>query len=156
MAKNITDPTFGINRQSLAVLAILSQYEPSWATYNEAISNYDIEFETKPWYNGRERGILISMSHDIGTKALHFAIFEHRNSDNLCVMMWEKECFYWNHPDENAIEEAYGKSKDKYDVTASFPCNGIGECVDWVEKEMEDWYLKNKPEPVESKKAVRV
>jgi hypothetical protein len=157
MTRNIADPTFGIGAQSLAVLALLSHIEPNWASYNEKYHDYEVEFETKTWYNGRERGILISMSHSIGSKALHFAIFEHRNSDQLCVLKWEYKSFYWNSPDaQNAIEDAYGEGKTKWDVSAKFGCNQIGECVNWIEKEMEDWYLKNKPEPVDSKEEVKI
>jgi hypothetical protein len=158
MATHIGNPTFGIKGQALAVLAILSQYEPHWAEYNKEYSDYAVGFETRPWYNGRERGIIISMTHfPRGKMVLHFAIFEHRNSDQLCVLKWETDHFYYNSPDaENAIEEAYGKDKTKWDVSAQFPCNDIKSCVDWIEKEMENWYKLNKPKPVASKKAVKV
>jgi hypothetical protein len=148
MTHTIADTTFGINSQALAVLALLAQQEPDFAEYDGA-NGYDVDFATKPWYNGRERGIMLSMTRPLITdKVLHIAVFEHRISDDICCLNWHTNSLYKNSPDaENAIETAYGKDKTKWDVAASFQTGEIGKCAQWVYDRMEhfyDTYCKNR------------
>jgi len=146
MAQHIADPTFNIKAQVLAVMQLLAQRGPAFANYNKKYGDYRVYFETKPWYNGRERGLVITMGPRlIGGPYLHIAVFEHRNSDQLCTLRWETEHNYWNHPleDPEIFEKAY-HGKTKYDTAASFGCGEIGKCADWVYGEFEDFYLENK------------
>lgn len=139
MIEYITDPTFGINSQALAILHLLSNREPDFAEYHD--SGYSIRIETKPWYNGRERGLLISMDSigEIG-KILHIAVFEHRNSDEIICLKWETDDMYDNHPDNNAIGAAY-KGNDKYFSDATFKYGEIEKCANWIYDTLADYYI---------------
>lgn len=150
MIEYITDPTFGINSQALAILHFLSNREPDFAEYGD--TGYHVLLNTKPWYNGRERGILISMD-SIGEteKILHIAVFEHRNSDNICCLKWETNASYLNYPDDNAIDKAY-KGQDKHYADASFKYGEIGECANYIYDTLADYYIAHHKyaKPIES------
>ena len=139
MINNITDPAFGINNQALAVLHLLADREPDFAEYGDG--GYNVLLNTRPWYNGRERGILISMD-SIGemSKILHIAIFEHRNSDDICCLKWETDTMYLNYPDDNAIDRAY-KGQNKHYADASFKYGEIGECANYIYDTLADYYI---------------
>ena len=139
----IGDHTFGLNEQALAILALLEQETPSFAEYID--KEYQVSFNTYPWYNGRERGVVISMSPEhvgLGKKVLHIAFFECRNSDGINCLRWTTELFYFNCPTiENAGDKAFhSKSSSPY---KSFPCEAIGECKDWIVNEFAEFYKVN-------------
>lgn len=139
----IADKNFGINEQGLCVLQYLSNISPDFAERSNGLSL--VEFYTYPWYNGRERGIVISMSSNfLSGKVLNIAIYEHRNSDELCCLKWETDTIYWNHPleDVNIFDKAY-KGKGKFDTDATFPYMSIKECGDWVYTTFKEFYLEN-------------
>jgi len=142
----IVDTSFGLNSQVLAVAYYMSKMEPNFAEYKDGV--YKIRLETKPWYNGRETGFVVSMcAKFFGNKFLHIACFEHRNSDNICLLKWETETAYWNHPLENPelFDLAYGgKDKTKYDVAASFGYGEVGDVANWIYNEMKEFYEETK------------
>src|SRR4051812_44060834 len=83
----LADPQMGINNQALALLHMLAGMEPSFAVYN---AGYDICISTSPLYNGRERGIVLSMhaySVPVG-KALFIFFAEGRNHDGIVIESW--------------------------------------------------------------------
>lgn len=118
---------FGINEQAIAVLALL----PDKEYYSDRA---DLWLEVKPWYNGRERGIVLTVGTYGANKYLHIAFYEHRNSDSICCLKWQTKLPYWNHPleDPNIFEVAYGKGKNKYDTAASFGYGKCGDCSQWI------------------------
>jgi len=140
----ITDRTYGVKQQERLVLEYLSDRNPDFAEHKDSFNLVD--FTTYPWYNGREKGIVITMSPEFGSsdKYLHIAIFEHRNSDELCCLKWETKRPYWNHPleDEDIFQTAY-KGKGKFDTDASFPYMSIRECGEWVYEEFASFYKAN-------------
>lgn len=151
----IGDLTFGLNSQALAVLQILAQTEPHFAEYDKENNHYKVSFNTYPWYNGRERGIVISMYPDSlggSAKHLYIAVFEHRNSDQICCLRWETNLQYLNAPtaDKETLKKAY-HGGNKWDVAITFGCLEVGKCVEWIEKELETFYTANHEEGVESK-----
>ena len=142
MERNIANLTFDINPQAMAVGQFLAGMIPDFADYDDVLHRYQVEFETKPWYNGRERGIVITMRPNwpMGP-CLHIAFFEHRNTDSICTLKWETDSGYWNHPleDREIFEKAY-QSGDKYDVAASFEYGSVGECSQWIFNEFRKFY----------------
>jgi hypothetical protein len=136
------DRKFNINQQALAVLEYLDR-EPNFLPYvNGRYSG--ASFYTKPWYNGRERGVVISMSMDNGGKTINVAFFEHRNSDSICALRWETKQHYWNHPleDVNIFGKAYGGG-DKWDVAHKVSYGEVSKMADWVYDEIEKFYNAN-------------
>ena len=144
MQNNLVDISFGVDNQAMAVLHMLDR-SPDFADYENGF--YDVHITTKPWYNGRESGFVISMKdHGFDGKCIHIAVFEHRNSDNICALRWINDSYYFNHPleDPNIFEVAYGgKNKTKYDVAFSVQCGECGKMSDWVYEQLTDFY-KNK------------
>jgi hypothetical protein len=148
----IADKDFGIGNQALTILQVLSKTEPGFARYNEEWHEYEVTFNTYPWYNGRERGICISMKPGtIGCdkKTLHIAIFEHRNSDKICCLKWETDRFYWNCPNEGDWEKTLDlvySGRDKWHSDATFPYMAIKECCDWIYNTFKEYYQLNNKE----------
>jgi len=145
--QSIGDSTFGVKRQARAVLAYLDDREPDFATYKDGF--YDVRFETRPWYNGRERGLVVSMWSPVMAKfgAIHIAVFEHRNSDSICTLFWETDGPYWNGPvaDQETLDLAYGKG-DKWHVAARFSPGEAGAAAAWIYETFEMFYQR-KAEP---------
>lgn len=82
------DRNFGIGAQAKAVHAILEArdgLEPSW---NEDCRRYMAYVQVAPWYNGRERGIVVYLRE--GLEQLNIAVYEARSSDEICVLHWER------------------------------------------------------------------
>ena len=132
----IADSTFGINPQALKVLKLLSKKS---AFFFE--SNFNTETHT--WYNGREKGFTISMrpyfprfSH------IHIAVFEHRNSDNICALLWTTKSWYLNGPiaDEKTLKLAY-PIDDKYETAVTFGYGEYQKMADWVYGKLKDFYI---------------
>jgi len=139
--QGITDPTFELNHQALAVLHYLAGIEPNFAEYKDG--RYDFDAETKPWYNGRERGFILSTEPSWAKEpCLNIAVFEHRNSDQICTLKWETQRPYRNYPDEKALKLAY-PSDGKWDVAATFDCGKIGECAEWIYNELKNFYKEH-------------
>lgn len=123
----IGDLTFGLNEQAIKVLKMLSRVD---------IDLRGSFIDTSPWYNGRERGFCLSIHNHLikdDDRAMHIAVFEHRNSDNICCLLWFTKSPYHNRPiaDELTLEKAY-KGGGKYDVAATFEYSQYSECVRWV------------------------
>ena len=143
MTNQIVDFTFGIRNQAMAVLHMLDR-APDFAEYKNGF--YDVMIQTKPWYNGREGGAVISMRRPFDSKCIHISFFEHRNSDNICALKWVTGSFYFNHPleDKNIFEVAYGGGS-KYDTAYSVSYGEAGKMADWVYAQLEKFYKPAKP-----------
>lgn len=117
----------GANWQAQAVLAYLrSMY--SWVvdgTYNKEENFNEAEFMVGRYENCREQGYIFSLRYK--RRQRNYAVYEHRNSDNLIVLVFD--CCTINTP---YGVEVWGKMKDKYDYTKSFSCGQIVECGDYI------------------------
>ncbi len=86
---NIGDLTFGLNAQALAVLALLAERAPDFAPWNEKDRCFEVEIKTYPYYNGRERGIILSCKRgNVGTgDALLITVGQVRSGDQI-TLQW--------------------------------------------------------------------
>jgi hypothetical protein len=130
------DRNFGVKNQAMAVLCFIDElgFIPR--------SDYPTIY-TRPWYNGRECGFVVSLSNKSWGKVIHIAVFEHRNSESICALKWETTSHYWNHPleDENIFHVAYGeKDKDKHDFAFSVGYGEVGKMADYVYEQLENFY----------------
>ncbi len=136
MSDRIGDTTLGIGHQSLGVLQYLANMAPDFATYKNGW--YDVMITTRPWYNGREQGIVVSMSKSgFGTGGyIHVAVFEHRSGDNIVTLKWETEQNYYNSPNESEtlFEDAYAGDIKNFDY------GQVGECARYVYEALEASY----------------
>lgn len=133
--------TDGANWQAQCVLAYLrsmGKSEVEYLTWNKEKHRAEGELQVGRCENCREQGYVFTLTY--GAKQLvHFWVYEHRNSDELCV--FEFEDFFINTPTINNIP-----MKDKYDVTMSFSCGNIVSCGEWIVKRIKEYINKEKNE----------
>lgn len=133
--KNYLDD--GANWQAQCVLAYLRYFKEniidnSWDKEKE---RYMANIEVGRLENCREQGYVFSLHY--GIKQMNYAVYEHRNSDEICVDSFE--LFTINTP---TLEDLCSFFKTKYDHTKTFSVGQIVECGDWIWHEMEDFIKK--------------
>lgn len=132
--------------QAQAVLAYLrKQYngilESSWNSerhWNEA-TIYCGRYE-----NCREQGYVFSLLYKGNVR--HYAVYEHRNSDEIIVLISTRHTI--NTPGINDMWADKGENATKYDYDKSFSYYQITKCGDWIAEDMK----KHLSEWVESEK----
>jgi hypothetical protein len=130
------DPTFGLNSQALAILHMLAGREPDFATYTNG--RYNIDVQTFPWYNGRERGVCLVVRHSLGSlRALHVAFGEERMSDAIFVDTWEDDLPNNSPTLEGANQEVYDKA---YRDRKHFNYGRVGDAAEFVYEAMRCYY----------------
>lgn len=117
----------GANWQAQCVLAYLRSIGNSKVenlTWDKEKHRAKGELRVGRCENCREQGYIFTLIY--GTKQLvHFWVYEHRNSDVLCVV--EFEGFFINTPTINNIP-----MKDKYDTTKEFSYGDVVGCGKWI------------------------
>ena len=117
----------GANWQAQSVLSYLrSMY--SWVvdgTYNREKHFSEADFMVGRYENCREQGYVFSLRYKNGQR--NYVVYEHRNSDNLVVVVFDKLTI--NTP---YGEDVWGNMEDKYDYTKAFSCGQIVECGDYI------------------------
>lgn len=127
---------YSICAAALAVQSYLEAYDGVESSWNSERGRYEAEPRVAPWYNGRERGIVVYMTNSDYSDQLNIAIYEHRNSDDICVIAWNQKTF--NPPTLDGIPD--GVFKDKWDVTKSWSYNEAVEVAAWVVKQLEEFW----------------
>lgn len=131
----------GANWQAQCVLAYLrraGKSEVEYLTWNKEKYRAEGELQVGRCENCREQGYIFTLTY--GAKQLvHFWVYEHRNSDELCVV--EFEGGFMNTPTINDIP-----MKDKYDVTMSFGCGDVVSCGEWIIERIKEYINKEKNE----------
>lgn len=137
--------TDGANWQAQCVLAYLRSMGNSRVqdlTWNEEKERYEGELRVGRCENCREQGYVFTIIYGV-EELVHFWVYEHRNSDDLCVV--EFEGFFINTPTINDIP-----MKDKYDTTKEFSCGDIVDCGNWIIERIE--YYINREKSMDIKK----
>ena len=84
--------------------------------------------------NCREQGYVFTLYDGKTDKQLmHYAVYEHRNSDSLCVL--KQKIFTIDTP---SAADMFG-GRGKYDYDKSFGCGSISDCGDWILRDM--WHV---------------
>ena len=131
MENIIADPHVGIGRQARAVLALLDR-APDFAEYKDGF--YQVEIQSRAWYNGRERGVSLCVSRMCCEGCLVITFGEHRNSDSIFVDSWLMKQPPFNSPTtEDFSDEAYKARK-------SFPYGHAGDAADYIYEKMAEFY----------------
>lgn len=107
--KNYLDD--GANWQAQCVLAYLRGH----------LCDFEHELEVTRYENCREQGYIFYMR--IGGKQMNVAVYEHRNSDGLCIVSNNKLTV-----DVPLSQDIWETMKDKWDTTANFACGEICDC----------------------------
>lgn len=127
---------FGINAQALAVMAYLGNRDGIESSWNKEASNYMAEVRAAPFYNGRERGIVFYMTNARG-KQLNIVVYEHRNTDQICAIRWEKNT-YINPPNLNDLGEDVFPTSHSY--TESWKYGEAHLAADWIYEEFNNYW----------------
>lgn len=97
--------------------------------------------------NCREQGYVVSLNDYRGNQR-NYAFYEHRNSDNICVLV--RDGVTINTP---SLDYMWEGKKDKWDVDKSFSYGEWEKCADWILEDMksnlEGWIEKRKQEKTE-------
>lgn len=127
----------GANWQAQAVLAVIRRRreEILSETWNKEYHMYNGMLHVGRYENCREQGYVFCVIHN-GT-ARNYAVYEHRNSDDLCVLIANGVSintpgpdFMWKeHVDENG-------ETSKYDYDKGFECGQIMECAQFIVNDM--------------------
>lgn len=148
MPQFIADASFGLSGQALALLGLLSRREPSMAPWLDDEQRYDIEIDTFPFYNGRERSVGLRVRRDwIHGKGLILVFGEDRRSDALFLDRWIEERVGLNPPTvANFTEEAYRARR-------TFPFARLDQAADAIIEDIrafieEEWPKKAPKVPV--------
>lgn len=127
------------NWQAQGVLAALRRFDGVEHSWDDGQKRYIAEPEVNPWFNGRERGYVISMHSFAYDNRFHIAFFEHRNSDDICAVKFELKGL--NPPTINEFPSSHPYYHSKYDYDFSVPCGHFIEMSDWIIKELNTWWV---------------
>ena len=128
----------GANWQAQAVLAYLR------VTINNAISKtwddknkkYLADVFVGRYENCREQGYIFSVQYK--GKQRNYAVYEHRNSDQLCVVVFD--ALTMNTPVKELVWDAMGDSKWNY--TKAFGFGEIVSCGDYIVEDIKEFINK--------------
>ena len=121
--KNYLDD--GANWQAQAVLAYLKSCED----HNIHVTRYD---------NCREQGYIfykrvLNLAENKMCQ-MNIAVYEHRNSDALCIVAFEKLTH-----ESPLNSDVWENMEDKWDTTADFDCGKIVDCGDTILEMFEEF-----------------
>lgn len=139
----------GANWQAVAVLAYMRALDifGGLGIYNEKFMEYEARIDVGRYENCREQGYVFSVRYFKTFGQVNYAVYEHRNSDKICVIRFEKNTI--NTP---TLAEVTENVKDKWDVTKDFHCGEIMECGDWIRNDIRTYITKWKMEWEEKEK----
>ena len=117
----------GANWQAQAVLAYLKNqyFYLLQGTWNNELRLNEADFYVGRYENCREQGYVFSVRYM--SEQRNYAVYEHRNSDSLCVVVFDKPTI--NTP---SLDDVIANMKDKYDTTKDFKCGEIVACGDYI------------------------
>lgn len=121
----------GANWQAQCVLAYLRGH----------LCNFKHELEVTRYDNLREQGYIFYM-RIFGKGKYHqmnVAVYEHRNSDALCIVSNEKHTSH-----APLAQDIWETMKDKWDTTADFGCGEISDCGDTIIELFQEFEENNK------------
>jgi len=136
----------GANWQAQMVLAYVRAYATYAVekSYDDKIREYRINIHVGRYENCREQGYVFSIDAISHSKYVqkNYAVYEHRNSDALCVLISTKKTF-GNTPSINEMWADKPKNTSKYDVDKTFSCGNALACgefiIDDIRGTIEDW-----------------
>lgn len=130
----------GANWQAQSVLCYLRSIKESIVTktWSESARRYDAVIYVGRYENCREQGYVFTISYKGQYK--HYAVYEHRNCDNLVVLINDgfsmntpSVDFMWKwHIDENGETTKWGYGKD-------FDFGEIIQCGDFIAEDMKNF-----------------
>lgn len=128
----------GANWQAQSVLAYfrVTKNNAIDKTWNKEYHRYDAEVNVGRYENCREQGYIFSVRYN--GKQRNYAVYEHRNSDQLCVVVFDAISNYT--PRKELVWDAMGDNK--WNFTKSFGFGEIVSCGDYIIEDMKEFINK--------------
>ena len=129
----------GANWQAQAVLAYMRDYiscVEDVVKHKYKDKNLFYKARVGRYENCREQGYVFSIQIGYGNER-HYAVYEHRNSDMLCVLISNGLCM--DTPNVDFMWKDRGENASKYDYNKGFGCGEIMECGEWIINDMLEW-----------------
>jgi hypothetical protein len=142
----LVDSTFGIGSQALAVMSYLNAHDGIESSRCTNTNKYLAELNAAPWYNGRERGIVFYLRSEDYVKQINIAVFEHRNSDAICALLWTGRTF--NPPTLSDVPD--GVYKDKWDVTHEVTYGYAANMAEWIYYQLDNFWTEHAKKSVDT------
>lgn len=123
----------GANWQAQAVLGCLrSQSEHAVDnSWNKEKKEYEAKLYVGRYENCREQGYIFSVRYK--DEQRNYAVYEHRNSDNICVVVFDRKTI--DTPTAKVVTiDVMEDRKNNY--TKSFHYGEIVECTDYIIKDI--------------------
>lgn len=141
MAQLFSGTPSGADPQSEAVRCYLQVHES--IEYERWTSGSSRRVRADPhifnYYNGRERGYVITLKSVNYERQLNVAFFQHRVSDEICALVWEQNLGICA-PTINDAMEVLG---DSFDVTHCVPFGKAYEMAEWIYHTLEDFWVES-------------
>ena len=128
----------GANWQAQAVLAYLREAKSNTIneTWNEEYHCYDAEVYVGRYENCREQGYIFSVMYK--GKQRNYCVYEHRNSDQLCVVVFD--AISNGTPSKELVWDAMGDNK--WNFTKAFGFGEIVPCGNYINKDIKEFINK--------------
>lgn len=124
----------GANWQAKAILCILQfrQNEVLDIVWNKETHRNEGDIYVGRYENCREQGYVFTLSYK--GKQRHYAVYEHRNSDDIIVLISNEHSI--NTPSIKTMWADKPENATKYDYDKAFPVYNFEECVDFLVEDM--------------------
>ena len=128
-----------------AILSLLGVHDGIEASWCDERKRYLAEPKYADYWNGREAGYAITLDNlfmrdRASLLQLNIVFFEHRNSDNLCALLWESGVTINPPTIEDVTANKPEYAEDKYATDVTFAYNELVEFADWIHAQMENWW----------------
>lgn len=134
---------YGIQAAALAVQAYLENYDGIESSWNSEKGRYMASPSVAPWYNGRERGIVVYMHSKASKGQINIVVYEHRNSDHICAVVWEQHT-YINPPSLTGMPADIMQSK--WDFTKMWSYTEAVVAAQWIYEQLDKYWPEGKLE----------
>ena len=121
----------GANWQAQAVLAYIRSLTFRVREATQCLIT-EPEIEVGRYENCREQGYVFRLRIG-GNILMNYAVYEHRNSDELIVLKSDRNTM--NTP---SVDEMWNGRKSKYDYDKDFGCGQIIDCGEYILDDMEN------------------
>lgn len=128
----------GANWQAQCVLMYLRANIGSMDIMNIYVGRYE---------NGREQGYIFSVRNEPLETQRNYAVYEHRNSDQLCIVRFDTELTV-DTPSKQKVWDAM--QDNKWNYTKAFGCGDIEQCGEYIINDMKQFLCSNQERKIKT------
>lgn len=122
----------GANYKAQMILAYLRNYAEQPFDDNGLKYDYGNCIEVARYDNCREQGYIFTLN--VHYKQRHYAVYEHRNSDEIIVLISTKQVMHTPSVDDMWADK--GENATKYDYDKDFAYNEVMDACEWIIDDM--------------------